>query len=233
MNELATEHERLRTELTALLRSLGPDTVADTPVPACPAWTVRHVIAHLAGVGDDILAGRLDGVATDAWTQAQVDARSDRTLDEILEEWETTDPQVEAMSDAFGEVQAQWLFDCATHDADVRGALGEPVTPLAPEAMAAALDFLARNHLLVFTGTDQPVPHLLAGGKAVLAPDADPNGRLGPATAATAPFELMRGLSGRRSLDQLRSWDWSDDPEPYLGAFTWGPFTVRPTSLAV
>jgi hypothetical protein len=37
-------------------------------------------------------------------------------------------------------------------------------------------------------------------------------------------FELLRALGGRRSLRQLRALDWSDDPEPYLPAFEFGPF---------
>src|SRR5262245_55864456 len=109
MNRLARSHERLRTELTARLRELGPDAVADLPVAACPQWTVKNTISHLAGVAADVLAGNLEGVATDPWTAAQVDARRERSLADILDEWEADDPQVEAMSDAFGEVQVQWL----------------------------------------------------------------------------------------------------------------------------
>ncbi len=49
------------------------------------------------------------------------------------------------------------------------------------------------------------------------------------ATAEAPLFELLRGLTGRRSADQIRSWSWSTDPEPYLAGFAWGPFTM-PTS---
>ena len=35
-------------------------------------WTVKDVVAHLCGACEDILAGRLEGVATDPWTEAQV-----------------------------------------------------------------------------------------------------------------------------------------------------------------
>jgi hypothetical protein len=53
--------------MVALGRTLD-DAQADRVVPACPDWTVRDAYAHQAGVSADILAGRMDGVATDEWT---------------------------------------------------------------------------------------------------------------------------------------------------------------------
>src|SRR5207245_2381392 len=46
----------------------------DAIVPATPEWRARDVLAHLVGVADDVVNGRLDGIATDPWTRAQVDA---------------------------------------------------------------------------------------------------------------------------------------------------------------
>ena len=40
-------------------------------VPATPAWRAHDVLAHLVGVPDDVVNGRLDGLASDSWTQAQ------------------------------------------------------------------------------------------------------------------------------------------------------------------
>ena len=120
-------HAAVRTDLTAVLRSRGTEAVADVQVPGCPEWTVHDVLAHLAGVEADVLAGRLEGVASDPWTSAQVDARRSLSLDEILDEWDENGPKVEAMAGAFGDAAVQWTMDCLTHDADVRGAIGEPV----------------------------------------------------------------------------------------------------------
>lgn len=228
MNHLAQSHERLRTELTSLLRERGPDTVADIPVPACPSWTVKHTISHLAGVAADVLAGNLDGVASDPWTAAQVDARRDRPLADILDEWEANDPQVEAISDAFGQAQVQWLFDCTSHDADIRGALGAPVTGPGDESLQAILEFGSGGYRGYGAERQLPVAILQVDGEVLLEGDG-----VGPATVDAPRFELLRGLTGRRSLDQIRAWDWSEDPEPYLDAFTWGPFEVRAQDLAV
>jgi hypothetical protein len=37
-------------------------------------------------------------------------------------------------------------------------------------------------------------------------------------------FELLRAMTGRRSVDQLRSMDWHGDGEAVLPVFTFGPF---------
>ena len=227
MAELGELHASLRDDLTSLLRELGTEAVADRPVPACPGWSVKDVVAHLAGVEADILAGNLDGVATDAWTAAHVDARRDLTLDEVLEQWSVDSPQVEAISSAFGPVEAQWLMDELTHVNDVRGALGLPMTRDSA-ALDPSIDFLADGLHRKFTGTDQPTPVFAADGRSW-----PPKDGATATTTATAPdrVELLRALTGRRSVDQVAAWDWSDDPVPYLGAFSWGPFAPRSEPL--
>ena len=38
------------------------------------------------------------------------------------------------------------------------------------------------------------------------------------------PLEALAALTGRRSLDQVRAYAWDGDVDPWLPAFTWGPF---------
>src|SRR5262249_60108099 len=95
--------------------------------PAAPDWRVRDVVAHLSGVTADINAGNLDGVATDAWTARQVDARRDWSLDRLLEEWDTEAAKVEAVMATLPEVaMGQMTMDAATHEQDIRGGLERP-----------------------------------------------------------------------------------------------------------
>jgi hypothetical protein len=49
------------------------------------------------------------------------------------------------------------------------------------------------------------------------------------ATLSAAPFELFRALSGRRSLDQVRSLAWDGDPAPYLEVLA--PYPLPPSPL--
>ncbi len=57
--------------MTALVMSLGAQDL-DAQVPACPAWTVKDVVAHLVATAEDVMAGRLADIPTDEFTADQV-----------------------------------------------------------------------------------------------------------------------------------------------------------------
>lgn len=76
----------LRSRVVDLVRSRR-DSDGDLPVPHCPAWTARDLLAHLVGAPEDILAGRLEGVATDAWTHAQVERHRGNDAVEVALGW--------------------------------------------------------------------------------------------------------------------------------------------------
>jgi hypothetical protein len=57
----------------ARLGELLHGCVGDEYVPTCPGWTVRDVVAHLAGLCEDWVQGRLAGYASEAWTANQVE----------------------------------------------------------------------------------------------------------------------------------------------------------------
>ena len=48
------------------------DAAWSTVVAACPGWSVRHGMAHLAAVAEDWVRGRLAGPPTDEETAAQI-----------------------------------------------------------------------------------------------------------------------------------------------------------------
>ena len=188
-------------------------------MPATPEWTVKDIVSHLAGTCSDILAGNIEGVATDPWTAAQVRARRDTGLDEVLEEWATAAPQVEAMASMFpADIGRQWIADVVTHEHDIRGALDEPGAR-AGTAMDVAIDFMGRH----FTGAAAALG--LTGLRVRVNGNEWASDEGSEKIVLTAdPFEFARAVAGRRSLAQIRQMDWSDDPEPYLKAFEWGPF---------
>jgi len=193
----------------------APDVDATTPVPTCPRWSVKDVLAHVAGVSADILAGRLDGVASDPWTQAQVDARADRSVAEICDEWRETGPQIDAIVDSFGGAGAQLLFDLTTHEHDIRLALDRPGARDA-DVLDVALDF-------VLTNRELHSPHALAieaDGRSWTVGDGAP-----AATLRTDRFTLMRALSGRRTPAQIAALEWTGDPTPFLPLFAAEPFS--------
>jgi uncharacterized protein (TIGR03083 family) len=190
-------------------------------VPATPEWRAHDVLAHLVGVTDDVVNGRLEGIATDAWTQAQVDARTNRSTAELLDEWDKVAPQFEAMlAAAPAEIAGQALFDAATHEHDLRNALGAPG---------------ARDSEAVGTGWDWIIDaRTRAGAHAMcfVVEDGEQTSGVGDAVARVqaSRFELFRAVSGRRTPDEISGYGWDRDPDPglLLGADI---FTMRTISL--
>lgn len=215
-----------RRRITELLQGLDDAAAAGATVPCCPAWSVHDVVAHLTGVCADVLAGRIDGVGTDPWTEAQVDARRDVPLKDILTEWNEVAPAVEAMAGAFGRAGFQWVGDQAIHEHDLRGALDRPGARDS-ETVRVGLRFMVPGFLEGVAALGLPVLEVEAGDRTWRSGEGDPAVRL-----RVEPFAALRSLCGRRSLDQIRALPWTDDPEPYLEAFTWGPFTPPGTDVA-
>lgn len=205
------------------------DEEANVPVPACPGWTVIDVLAHVTGVCADILAGNLDGVATDPWTEVQVAARRGRTIDDLVAEWSETAPQCEAMAEHFPERAAvQWVTDLTSHEHDIRGATMQS-GGRDTAAVEVGLDFVLTAGVNGSISTHGLAPLEVHAG--------DRSWTVGPpdivcdATLEGSAFELLRAFTGRRSITQLRRLNWSVDPEPYLPAFAYGPFTVSPIDI--
>src|SRR5947209_3979434 len=124
MRALETLYEQTRSRITALVVPLGR-AAASTPLPACPAWSVHDVVAHMTVACSDILSGNIQGAATDSWTAAQVDARRATPLEELVAEWDEVGPKYAAIIDDFpGQYRRQAIGDVAVHEQDIRGALG-------------------------------------------------------------------------------------------------------------
>lgn len=207
-----------RRRITALLCDHGP-TTADQRVPTCPNWTVRECVSHLVGVTDDALAGNLAAAGTDPWTEAQVAKRRDLSLDQILAEWDETGPRLEEAIAGAGAGANQLVFDTATHEHDLRLALHAPGAQDA-DSTYIALEFVTGAWSDNFSTHGFEPLRLNAGHTTVEAGEGEP-----VATVTMSTFEALRALSGRRSIAQLRAYDWDADPTLWLPSFTYGPFT--------
>jgi uncharacterized protein (TIGR03083 family) len=210
----------LRIRVADLIRAASPEAF-DGPSPATPGWRVHDVLSHLVGVTDDVINGRLEGVATDSWTAGQVDPRRARTAVELLDEWEATAEQFEAVLDtAPPEMIGQGVFDAVTHEHDIRCALQAPGARDS-DAFDIAWDWLigARSR---FGG--EPIMFVTERGE-VVAGAGEPSYRV------EAPrFELFRATVGRRSTDEIARYGW--DPEPNATLLLAGPiFAIRATPL--
>ena len=260
LRTLGSIYEDTRQRLVNVVRaaSFVDFFAAAKPVPACPGWRVRDVIAHLSGLATDIASGNLDGAATDAWTGAQVVARRDLSLGQLLAESDDVGPQLASYLDDFpGRYGAQIVADITVHEHDIRGALQQPgargsagvdhcveflLTTLVSSGAGALglgpLSITAGKRTVVVGGQEDAPADATAAFQTALAtwtwpPERDETRLVTPTMArlVASPFELMRSLTGRRSLDQVHRLDWSQDPAPYDGLFGLWPFTPQPEDL--
>jgi uncharacterized protein (TIGR03083 family) len=211
----------LRVRVIELVRDVDPSAL-DRPAAATPGWRVRDVLAHMVGVSDDVVNGRLDGIASDAWTAAQVEKRRNISIDELLGDWEHYGPQFEKLlAGAPEEIAGQAVFDAATHEHDVRQAIGRPG---ARDSDAMDLSW----QWLVSTRTRAGAPAIR-----FVTERGDDIARAGePQRTVRAPrFELLRATTGRRTAEEIASYEW--EPAPDATFLIAAPFfTIRTQSLA-
>jgi uncharacterized protein (TIGR03083 family) len=98
-----------------------------TVVPGSPEWTVRDVLAHLAGGPADALSGRMEGAPGPEWTARHVAERRGASAADLIEE-------IRSRQDAIAEStldnpRPAIVWDAAVHHADLHEALGLGVLP--------------------------------------------------------------------------------------------------------
>ncbi len=221
MGELGDAYQGLRARVTELVTQAGDGAVL-TVAPATPDWTVKDILAHLAGVTADIVNGNLDGVGTARWADAHVDARRDRGVAEILGEWDACGSAVETMADQFGRSGAQLVTDGVTHEHDIRGGLGR-AGARDSDAVEIAFHYLggALGDQLDAAGHGAVVVHH-DGGTATF------GGGEAATTLRITRFEFLRATTGRRCAAQVAAYDWDGTP---LGDVALARFTVRAEPL--
>lgn len=190
-------------------------------MPACPSWTVRETVAHLAGTAQDIASLNLEGVATDTWTKAQVDRLAHLGLDELLELWgQVIDTvAVRVGQDGLERPAGQLVFDSLTHEHDIRGALSEPGTRTDDPVYAVAIGFLTTNYDEMARTSELPALELTTPttGTTQL---GDPCLATEQVAVSVSDFEALRAFGGRRSVRQLLALPWRGDPKGVLPALS-------------
>jgi uncharacterized protein (TIGR03083 family) len=170
----------------------------------------------LSGAVDDVLAGRLEGIASDEWTAAQVDARRDRAIDDMLDGWDAQAEAFENLLDEAGAAGRQGVTDIVTHEHDLRGALGQPGARES-DAVRIGARFVAPGFVFAAGERDVVLRVVTTDGWSTGSEQA-------AVTVEGTPFDLLRAVTGRRNEEQLRELKWTGDYEAAIPAFTWGPF---------
>jgi uncharacterized protein (TIGR03083 family) len=216
--------------VVALVDRLTPPDL-ERPVPACPLWSVRDLVAHLCGVAEDATRGGFFDGATQAWADPELAARREEwtanhietrrglAADQLVADLQrhgTALVRALRRGDTAATRVPAWMIgapaaDLAVHLDDLRDAVGLPPEP---EAAITEYGFRAyRGWLGQRIASRGLAPLRLTDGATewVLGGDADPE-----ATLEADAFELFRAVSGRRPLDEVAAWTWRGDPAAYL-----------------
>ncbi len=170
-----------------------------SPVPCTPEWTARDVLSHVSGTPDDAFAGRMDGAPGEAWTAAQVERNRHARVDELLGRWAE---QASSFADVIAEMgEIRPPFDVHSHEHDIRQALGRP------GSRSNVIIETAGFGLASVGGLDVRLAVELDDGRAVVSGDLDSASTV--ALRDVSVFELFRSRLGRRSREQVRSYDWT------------------------
>lgn len=250
LRSLGRLYEEARARITALVEDLeDPHSIA---LPACPEWSVHDVVSHMTGACVDTANGRLDGLGSSLWTDVQVQDRRERSTGEVLEEWAEVTPGFAAALDDFpGRYGQMPIADVTSHEHDIRGALQLP-GDRSSYRVALATDFLMtvfvhtaadafglgplevragdRNWVIGTGGPPTGDTEAWLGAAGVSGEIPEPRAAVVGRVEADA-FEWYRAASGRRSESQIRRFNWSVDPQPYLRIFSYGFFTMRDSDL--
>jgi uncharacterized protein (TIGR03083 family) len=211
-------YRAIRENVTALLADR--EDVADTPVPACPDWSVRDLVSHLLDTSVMVL-GRATGSPPPV-------PPADAPLADLLDAWrrlgEAVDAGLRARGGGGGGIM---VMDAFTHEVDLYYAVGAPV-PTEHVAYHRVLDVVARAFGESVRTHGLPALHVACEGLEWVTGTGDP-----VATLTAARHDLHRSLAGRRTHGQIAALDWSGDPRTWLPAFAWGPFTPPGTPADV
>jgi uncharacterized protein (TIGR03083 family) len=199
---IARLYQETRERIVALVAGLD-DAALSTAVGACPGWSVRDVVAHVAAVAEDWVSGRLAGPPTDEETAAQIARFGGNHLAEILAAWTDAAAALDHMAENAGVKPP--LGDITSHEHDIRGAIGRPGAQDS-EAVWHSSDQL-------FTNLRTPVPLIVTVEDAEYRSGPDDRAEI---RLRTTRFHGLRWRTGRRSRAQLAAMDWSGDPTPVL-----------------
>ncbi|MDO9456247.1 maleylpyruvate isomerase N-terminal domain-containing protein [Nocardioides sp.] len=135
----------------ALAGDLSDEQLAST-VPGTPAWTVRDLLAHLAGGAADSVTGRMDDAPSPEWTARHVGERAHLPVGALVEELETNADAV--AHSTVDNPRPAIVWDIAVHHADLHEALGHGRLP--DHLWTPVLDMVAPMKAPDLVGTVEP-----------------------------------------------------------------------------
>ena len=218
-DDVLAEYDGVRTRVSELARDHSD--LLDAPVAACPAWTARDIVHHLAGLAEDLVAGRLEGYGSEEWTAGHLARFTGAGLDDVLVRWGEAASKLESVAPILGVPAAAMAFgDAVVHEADVRGTVA-PGTRAPAAAIARGVKAGISRWRPVLDEAAAPTLRVeVIGRRDYLLGHDD----VAVTVLRADQYELFRALFGRRSREQVRALEWVGDCTPYLDAGLPHPF---------
>lgn len=219
--DYAVEYSACRSRIREMLATTGP-AEAGVVIPTCPDWTVRDLCAHIAGVSAALVARDNPGADVQAWVDRLVLERQNKSVVELLDEWESVGPGFESIMRAVPKAFGGLVYDVVAHEHDIRGALGRP-GDRASDGVWASLEILVAmvQRDLATHGPTPGTLHLRADDRQWILGSGEPE-----VSIDTSAWELMRLLGSRRSRNQILAAGWKGDVEPFIAAMAHLPLPV-------
>lgn len=206
---LAAEYQKSRGRMIELLQSSGVDPERTT-VAACPAWSVHDLFSHVTGIAVDLSAGRPPAGDSQEWVDRQVAERRSRRLSDVLEEWHGVGSDFESMIASSPKAMWGLVYDLVVHEFDLRQAAGDREGRDADFALLAAeLGLNLVKNDLRKAGLGAVAVEM--AGEVIVVGEGEVQ-----LTLRTNPFECLRLLGSRRTMDEVRKADFEGDLDRYF-----------------
>ncbi len=179
-DSVVASYIELRGRVVTLLRTVAQREAKEI-VPTTPEWTFADLAAHIVGVPEDILSGQMEGAGSDAWTAVQVERHQGETLAQLADHLVATGSIDAILPNIPQPHLSQFLMDAVNHEQDLYLTLGR-ITARDSDAVHAGLGYMLN------------VVHAVSPELATALADS-----------LLTPWELLRTLSGRRTVEQIRA----------------------------
>ncbi|MBT8194127.1 MAG: maleylpyruvate isomerase family mycothiol-dependent enzyme [Acidimicrobiia bacterium] len=195
---------------SALAAELTSDELA-IPVVACPGWSAKDTIGHVAGIAVDLVAGEGTVSASDS-TARQVEERRDRPIGAVLDEWAAAIEPLATLLRAAGSGLTAVAIDLWSHEQDVRNAINRPGGRDAPGLWLTLKAAVSADQKVRAAGL-APM-RLVTGEKIWFIGDGAREGA--DVILELDPYEAARMLMGRRTYEEMAAYAWVGNSAPYL-----------------